>query len=185
MKSRSGLTLPEIVITMGILLLVGGALIPTYLSTSRFTTDEQHRILVDVSASRTLQRLDELLRQGKAVLASATVNATPYTTDGTTLVFTLPSVLASGSLSPTAVDTGVIQKVGSDIVFHLQPDATSTRSAGTQTLFSDARDIYFRYNNPSPEAATAVSVATRTEQLIRSQPYTRSSLLYALFRNHP
>lgn len=182
-RLRAGLTLSELVVAMGVMVLVGGIIVASYLSTSRFAADEQNRLEVDVGASRVLQVLDATLRQGKAVLATATISGTLYTSTGTTLVFTLPALLADGTTSLTAVDTAVLRQSGGELQLLLAPDTSSTRSSGTRPLLMDVKDVYIRYADPAPANATAVSVTVRTERSIRGTPYTRSSILYALFRN--
>lgn len=180
-----GVSLPEVVVSTFVLGVVGLVLVTVSVSASRFTRDEQNRIDVDLSANRVLTVMDEHLRQGKQVLASYTDGVTTYTTSATTLVLSLPSLLSSGTLSSTDVDTAVFFLNGSTLNLLIDASTSSTRTDRTQPVTDNVQDLYFRYAAPVPTDATALTATVRTQRSLLNQTYTQTSLLYGNLRNHP
>ncbi len=183
---RRGVTLPELLVNMFVFVLLGGVIASIYLSSGRFTGNEQLRIDVDVSANRVLTVMDQTLRQGKAVLAQYPTSGSPtYTTGDTALVLALPSTLVNGTLSATDEDAAVFYLDNGELKLMLDAHANSTRTDQTRTITTNVRDLYFRYNTTSPTSATAVTATITTEKTVLSRPYTQASILNVTFRNHP
>ncbi|MBI3572663.1 MAG: prepilin-type N-terminal cleavage/methylation domain-containing protein [Candidatus Kerfeldbacteria bacterium] len=195
MIRRRGLTLIELLISMfvmGVVIIIIGNL---FIGSSQFATDEQGRIVTGENASRIFANLDQTIRQGTAVLASATINSITYTSGDTTLVFSAPTPLTDGSLSSTLTDTLVVTLDASNannqrltLVTSANqtgcPTNCSTRLSGTTTLTTGVKDVYFRYNNDTITSATDVTVTMRTISTVRGREFNQINIIHATFRNH-
>lgn len=187
---RSGLTLVELLITITILGFIVVTVGSIFIDTSRFSSDEQLRIDVGESASRVIGPLDVALREGKAVLASAVINGTTYTTDADTVVFSLPSIDGGGATIPTIDDTAVITLDGSNAAnpiarLIISPTSGTFRQAQDGSAVDHVKDLYIRYTTDNPIDAQALTVTVQVAKDLRLRTFTRSNILYAVFRNHP
>lgn len=190
-KSSDGVTLVELLVAIGIMSIIVLIVVNLFISSGRFSSAEQLRIDVSENASRVLAGLDETLREGRAVITSATYNSITYTTGDTTVVLTTPSLLADGSLSLSNVDTIIVYRDTTD------PNAItlrriiaavgvgSTRTTGISTIVQGVKDVYFRYTTDTPTEATVVSATITTEKVVNTRPFTAAMILNATLRNHP
>ncbi len=185
MHWHSGITLLELIVSISIMSLVILVVVNIFIGTSRFNTDEQSRILVGDEATRVFSTLDQTLRQGKAIVASAIINGTTYTTNGTTVVLTLPSIVA-GSPSPTQTDIAVVRWDSSSEQIQLitAPDPSSSRAAGTAILTDGVSDIYFRYTSDDPTVSTTVEATIITSAPVNNSSFRQTAVLYVPLRNH-
>lgn len=190
---RRGLTLIELIISISILVLVTLVTANMYITTGRFNSDEQARTLVGVEASRLMSKLDDLLRQGQAVLAQyppLPATAT-YTTDVDELVFSIPSLMSDGSLSSAKTDTAVVYldiSGGSRVLMlRVFPDTTSpnpsVRSDATYSVATNVSSFYIRYDQAVPTAATSITITTVHARTSNQKTFYQPAILSALFRN--
>lgn len=187
---RRGITLVEMLITLVILGMIVVVVASLFIGSGQFASDERARIDVGISASRTLGPLDEILREGKEVLASAIVNSTTYTSDHDTLVFSLPSINSGGATDAANSDTAVITVDTTNpdntvLRLLIDPASGTYRPANQQVILENIKDVYFRYSNDTPASAQSVNVTVQISKNLRNRVYTRSTILYAVFRNHP
>lgn len=185
-RDERGVTLPELIVSMFVFVLLGGVIVSIYLSSGRLTSNEQLRIDVDVSANRVLTVMDQTLRQGKAVLAQYPTSGSPtYTTGDSTLALSLPSILSNGTLSSTDEDSAVFYLDNGELKLLIDAHANSTRTDQTRTVTSNVRDAFFRYNATTLTSATAVTATITTQKTVLGKPYTQASILNITLRNHP
>ncbi len=191
-RRRSGLTLTEQLISLAILGIVVVVAVNLFISSARFSADEQARIDVGAAASRIFSNLDETLRQGRQVLASAVIDGTTYTTGDTTLVLALPAIVG-GTLTAdndTVVvrldaTTSMLQQIVSPYVDPAPGNpGSSTRSGGTVQLTGGVSDVYFRYPTDDPTTAEAVTVTVTARQTVMGRPFSQRAIIYATLRNH-
>lgn len=183
MKKRSGLTIVELLISLSILAVILTIIFNVFISSSRFSSQELQRINVGENAVRSFSTVDSYLRQGKAVVGTFST----YTTGGTTLILSLPALLAGGALDPIKTDTGVLyfDQGSHQLKLLLAPDAASTRPAGTSTLAESIRDVYFRYNSDTPTNATVITVTIIASQTVGNRTFQQTNILQETIRNHP
>lgn len=192
---RHGVTLIELIIGISILVLVTLVTTNMYITTGRFNNDEQARTLVGVEASRLMSKLDNLLRQGQTVLAQyppLPASAT-YTTGVGQLVFSVPSLMADGSLSSAKTDTAAVYldtSNASNYILMLQvfPDTTSpnpsVRPAVTYRVATNVSSLYIRYDQAVPTAATSLTITTIHTRNSGGKTFYQAAILDASFRNH-
>lgn len=183
--NRRGITLAELMIGIAILVIVGAVVYNVYLVVLSFSNSEQIRIQVDLSASRILSTVDSTLRQAKEVKDSHSFGGTMRTSGDTVLVFTLPSTLAGGGISPDNVDYAVLYVEDAMLKYQVDPDPTSQRATSTTSVADRVKDVIFRYNTVDADDATAVTVLLQTEKTVVGSQYTQNALLNVTFRNHP
>lgn len=162
-----------------------------FVGSGRFVTAEQVRIDVSEKSSRLLAGLDETLREGRAVLASATYNSVTYTTGDDVVVLSTPSLMADGSLSLSETDT-VIVHVNTNDPQNKTIDriisATgvgSTRTTGAISIVQNIKDVYFRYHSDTPTLSTVVTATVTVTGTANNRPFTTAMILNATLRNHP
>ncbi len=184
---RRGMTLSELLVSMFVMALLVGVLVSTYISAGRLTSQEQNRIEVDLAGSRLLAETDRLVRQAKAVEAQYPTSGSPtYTTNDTTLVFSMPSLVGGTPDTSTGkVDIGVLHLSGSDLLLTIDADPASDRIDETRTATTNVKDINFRYNTVTPSSAREVVTTIRTEKLFLTFPYTQITILHETLINHP
>src|SRR5436190_8148161 len=86
LRRRPGLSLVELLISIGIMSIVMLIAVNIYLGSGTFVSAEQQRIEVGENASQTLSTVDEVLREATAVLASVVYSGTTYTSGDNTVV---------------------------------------------------------------------------------------------------
>lgn len=183
---RKGLSLIELVISLGIFALIVLVVTNIFIGVFRFNKQEQSRILVGDEATRIFSTIDETLRQGKSILTNATISGTTYTTSNTTVVLTWPSLIA-GSPSATETDTVVLTYNAStkQIQQIISPDPSSSRTANSGIVMTDAADAFFRYTTDDPTQSTALSLIVLPTATVGQQSFTQPAILYETLRNHP
>ncbi len=190
MKFHRGLTLIELLVTISILGLIVVVVGNLFISSTRLGNDEQIRIDVGESTSRVLGPLDEILRQGKEVLPTAVIDGTTYTSSATVLVFSLPSLDSAGSTISGTSDTAVIFLDSSNAdnpTIHLivSPASGTFRPGQDSTVIDRAKDLYIRYTSDGIASAQAATLTIQISKDIQTKTFTRTNVLYAVFRNHP
>lgn len=185
-----GLTLIELLVSMTILGLIVVVVGNLFISTTRLGNDEQRRIDVGESAGRVLGPLDEILRQGKEVVAATVVNGVTYTSSSTAIVFTLPSLDSTGSPIADSSDIAVIYRdtsIAENPVIRLivNPLSGTFRPSQNTSVADYVKDLYIRYTADNPTTAQAATLTVQISKNLRLQTYTRTNILYAVFRNHP
>ncbi len=183
---RAGFTIFEVIISLLVVALLTLVVVNVFVGVNQFNRAEQSRILVGDQATRLFANLDATLRQGKAILSSATVGGTLYTTSSTTLVITLPSLVA-GQPSASTVDTVAVtlNSASGQLTAISAPDPSSSRPSGTTLLMTSVSDIYFRYTTDDPTQSTAVTVVTIVGSTTNQRTFLQPAILYATLRNHP
>lgn len=187
---RPGLTFIELLISLSVLGLIITVASSLFISTGQFSSDEQLRIDVGESAGRVIGPLDQILREAKIVVASAIVDGITYTSDENTLVFTLPSLDSNGATIANADDIGVITLDPTNPNFQtidlfIRPGNGTFRAAQSGSVVEHVKDLYIRYTDDVPENAQAATLTVQVTKQVRGRTYTRSNILYAVFRNHP
>jgi hypothetical protein len=185
--SRPALSLIESLIAIFITGLIFAVVANIFVASNSFNKSEEDRVVVGEQTARLFSVVDQTLRQGKAILASATVNGTLYTTDDDTMVFTIPTLLNDGSLSGSEVDTAAIaldttQSGNTKLWLSLDPHANSDRAVIDRSQVERVKDFYIRYNTSSPANATAASLTVTVERGTTTA-YRQTNILYATFRN--
>lgn len=185
MKRRPAFTLVEQVVSLFVLASLMLIVVTIFLTANNFSRDEEQRLQVGETAARVLATLDDTVLEGRLILASGVVNSTTYTTNDSTLVLALPSIV--NGLPTSANDIVVIRRNTSTNTLEqlTAPHASSSRSAGTLQLASGVTDLYFRYTTDDPSSSTAVTTLVSSTKTANKKDFTRTTILYETLRNHP
>ena len=181
--NRRGVTLSELLIAMSIFAVIGVVIYNVYLAAGSFSNDEQHKIIVDLSASRILSVMDGNLRQATKVHTSHDFGGDIRFTGDDVLVVGLPSLV--GGQPSSGVDYVAFYLENGKLMMQTDPDAASSRTDATTVVTDDVKDVNFRYNTVTADQATAVTVTLAAERTIRGASYTQYSILDETFHNHP
>lgn len=182
-KRTRGITLIETLISIFVMSLVAIVVGSIYLNVGRFSGTELDRVDVDLSASRLMAVVDEELSQGKEILLSYSTGPTTYTTDNSTLVFSLPS-LVSGQPSPSLTDAAVLFVENGELKLLIDADPSSSRTDATRIITRNVEDFFLRYMTEQPTASTGVTVTMRAQRAILGQSYGQTIILHETLRNH-
>lgn len=182
--NRRGITLAELLVGMFVLVIIGTVVYNVYLTVGSFVSSEQSRIEIDLSASRVMTTLDDTLRQAKNVVDSHAFGGTTRTTGTAVLVFTLPSTLVGGVISTDKVDYAALYIQGTDLMYQVDPDAASQRTASTTAVANHVKDVYFRYNSTVTTSISALSMTLATQSTIAGSSYIQYSVLNEVLKNH-
>jgi len=194
---RHALTLTELLITIGILGIVGLIVLQIFISTGQFYSDEQLRIDVGENADRLLGNLDAILRQGKTILPSASYQSVVYTTNETNVVFNIPTLMSDQTLSLVNNDTIILHLDSSEptnlnikqiIIPYTnlsQPELSSIRPAGEKVVTSGIKDIYFRYTSDDPTLSRTITVTATAAKTVRGRTFSQAVVSYITLRNAP
>ena len=189
---RPGLTLPELVVSIFITGLVVSAAITAYLTVGRIIARESAKSMITLGSGRILGPLDELLRQGINIEAQypPSPEVATVTTGTDALVFSVPSLNASGDATDAAKDYITVVRDTSlannaRLLMTVYPDATlpSTRVAGTTVVATNVLDLYFRFSAVNPTDTTEVATTVRLARTENGQTSTETLLLSSLLRN--
>lgn len=133
-KLNNGFTLAETIITLGITSLLITGIFSVFLVEQKALS--LRSILGDDvrHAQTSLRRIEDSIRQGKAVVTSAVISGTTYTTGAHTIIIDTPAITAGGSIISGQTDRLVYTKVGTDLLEVSSPAANSARPSGTHTL---------------------------------------------------
>ena len=190
---RPGMSLAEVLISIGILGLVITVGAAALTSVSRVIGAEAAASYVTLGAGRIFGPLDDLLRQGVRVQSQYPATGVPQVVTGeNALVFTVPSLQANGAISATTFDTIVVTRntaiAGNPrLIMTVHPDETlpSTRRAATEVIATNVEGVYFRYNASSYVNATSLTATIRLARSERNQIKRQLFILHAALNNHP
>lgn len=165
---RPGLSLIELIMSIGAMILVAGVLIAVFnltLKTYTVQNKEANQQLFDQLA---LERVRRTVRQSLAVATSVTSGATTYTTDAATLVLQLASVDSSQNIIPATYDYIVYLKNPTKTTQLLEvtiPGSGSSRVAQKQVLADSLSVLSFTYSNKSNVVLTSNYSSTKVVNL--------------------
>lgn len=189
--TRRGVTLVEMIMTITVMAIVLSVVIPAFLMTGRVVSNEITQAGLVVDSGRLLGPVDELLRQGKDVVAQypPLPSAATVETGSSALVFTVPSIVG-GDLDETAVDyvtlvrdTTIADNARLLLTVYPSTSPASERPANEYAISKYVSDLFFRYPSTDLASINALTVLVRTSQQARDLK-TQTILLNATLRNH-
>lgn len=160
MDSRqiNGFTLAETIITVGLTGLIVGGMFSIFLLEQRALELRASRG-DDVRQGQTaLRRIEDTIRQGEAVVSSANIGGTTYTTGLHTLVLDIPSIDADGANISGATDRVVYLLDGTSLKEVSSPDSSSVRSSGIFTLAQNVSSFTVQTNGDPVTASNQVLI---------------------------
>src|SRR5690349_4747585 len=130
-RNKSGFTLIELVIVLGISSIVLLGLLSLFEWHQKVFVYEQADVQVTSSARQVMNNMSEYIAQGYMILSSRTINGTAYTTDADTIVLQIPSRNSSGSAIAGTYDYVVFNLSNGSIYQSIETGNGSVRPSGT------------------------------------------------------
>lgn len=141
---KKGVTLIELIILMGLIVLVGGVLTVTFERTFKVYRLETNRGKLILSTNDALDRISREVRQSLSVAVSSGT----YTTGAQVLVLQLASVDAQQKIIPATYDY-LVYRLDPTKTTNLQEiiiaDAASSRTSHTRVILANVSALAFTY----------------------------------------
>ncbi|TAL19160.1 hypothetical protein EPN90_04270 [Patescibacteria group bacterium] len=180
---QRGLTAVELTVAAAVFTLLALAIAEMTAAVIRFNTREGAAADVERRTAGGIELIREAAKGASAVLASATVNGTPFTSGTSTVVFSLPAINAAGALLSGADLIGFRRDPGDNTILleEIEAATSSVRRTGRYTIASFVDVFRIRYNTSTPANSTLVEIYLETKEIagnaaIRSALSTQSKL---------
>jgi len=153
--NQKGLTLIEVIISLGLLGFISVLIIGIYLSQNSLYKSQSLELKVNQEARSALDTIDSQIRLGNRVTATFGT----FSTGPEALILKIQSINAQQQLIGGIYDYAVVYKLGADLFLEIHPDATSSRKTLVTKLASGVNTVSFTYNNADLNLVTEVSTA--------------------------
>lgn len=169
-SSRTGFTLVEVLVSMGLTLIVGMLLLAIYAKNQGLFLVQNAKVYQGLTVSDTMTQISELIRQSSSVAPNyPLVPPFTYTSGAETLILALPSLDGAGNSDPASSDfTVVLRDPATPNLLRLKifPTAPSTRKPKDQVLLNNLSAVKFLYydlnGNPvAPGVAARINFEVR------------------------
>lgn len=140
-----GLTLMEVLVTMGIAILVGALLLIIITNSAGMYYKQSSKLQGGLNINDSLSQIRANIKQANAVAASYTGAGTTYTSGVSQLVLKIPSQDASGNIIPSVYDYFIYFGDPPFLRFKSFPDQASFRKSSDQILTGSLNSILFQY----------------------------------------
>lgn len=191
MNSR-GVTLPELVIAIGISSLIALSLATIFIQNNKSFTDQQLRVNQGIDSATAMDKIGSVIKQSNAVVAGYPAQNPQYTSSSTTLVLTTNSIDQSSSPIEDVYDYIILSKdppPASVLRLRIFPNAQSYRKSANQVLAKDLSGLTFIYldaskHPTSPTTAKVVSYSLNLSSKLGNQTKVSSSSGQTTLRNN-
>ncbi len=176
----------ETVVVIGIMVILLMVLTQIFALNYVFTVKQLARNDNDLGAITALRRLGDLTRGALTVETTDIINGTSYTSSADVLVLRLPAIDASGDIIVNIYDRmAVFRDASTASIIRTNTDigSGSSRIDGTRLLTAYNDTMTFRYNDPSTDKATRVSVYMVNKQTVRGQTLQTKAWTSIFLRN--
>jgi hypothetical protein len=157
-KSGAGFTLVETVVSVGICMLIGIAIVDFFISNDSLIRSQEAGIDVIGSASSIANDLHIMTSQAIEIVDTGTVLGTAYTSGTTTLILRLPSITTTGELVEGQSDYIVYYATGTSAYRLIEGGAGSARASSTRLLGNYVDSLTFAYSTSTPTPGQSASV---------------------------
>lgn len=152
-----GITLPEVLITIAIAVVVGGLLINIMFQNTGLFYQQTSRVNQGVGINDSLSKIRASIKEARSVAAQYVDGSTTYTSSASQLVLSLPSVDSSGNVLANTYDYVVYYLDQDKLRFLLFPNVLSKRMLANQIISSSAESLLFQYFDSSGNQVSATS----------------------------
>ena len=167
---QMGLTLIELLISLGIVILIGVLLLTIMVNTLGLFYKESSTLTQGLSINDALSKIRSAVKQSSAVVPSFTSGVT-YTSSTIQLILKVTSVDSSNNLIANTFDYFVFFLDEGKLRFKTYPDVLSSRDFQDQIFSTNVKSLEFKYldlqNPPSevvPDTASKVRVLLILQQ---------------------
>lgn len=170
MKTK-GMTLIEVLITMGLATIVGMILVMIMVNSAGLFYKESSNVQQGLNSNDALSNVLAAVRQAAAVVSSYSSGGDTYTSGLTQLVLKLPAEDSSKNIIANTFDFFVYYLDQNKLRFKTFPDAQSNRKPQNQIFSTSTDSLNFQYfdsanppNQVSPTSATKIRVTISLKQ---------------------
>lgn len=157
-KLNNGFTLAETMLTIGLSAIILTAMFSVFAIEQRALNLRSERG-DDVRQGQTaLRRIEKTVRDGEAVVSSASLFGITYTTGAHTVVIDVPAIDSSGVLISGETDRLAYTVSGTSLVEVSVPSASSVRPSGVFTLAEDILAFNIQTNGDPVTDSTQVII---------------------------
>ena len=172
MSKQNGLSLMEVVITTGIIAVIGVLLLVIIVSSAGVFYKQSAKVSQGLNTNDAFMQITDSIKQSNAIIASYTQGATTYTSGISQLVFTVPSIDASNNIISNTYDYFVFFLDQNQLRFKVFPNASSSRKAQDQIFSTNVDSLQFQYfnlANPPVEVTPGTALKVRVTLALRQK----------------
>lgn len=159
---QKGLTLIEVLITMGISVIVGALLVVIIVNSSGLYSKESSNLQQGLNINDALLNIRQDIKQANNIVSSYIGGSTTYTSGSEQLVLKISSIDSGGNPIDETFDYFVFFKDGNNLRFKTFPDSLSSRKAQDQIFSTHVNSLNFQYLNlANPPGEVVPSVAAK------------------------
>lgn len=166
-----GLTLIELLISLGIVILAGVLLLTVMVNTLGLFYKESSTRTQGLSINDALSKIRSAVKQSSGVAASFTSGVT-YTSSSAEVVLKMASVDSSDNLISNTFDYFVFFLDGNNLRFKTFPDVLSSRKAQDQIFSTNVKNLQFKYldlQNPPMEVLPSEALKVRISLILQQK----------------
>lgn len=170
-KSGAGLTLIELLISLGIVILIGVLLLTIMVNTLGLFYKESSTLTQGLSINDALSKIRSAVKQSSAVVPSFTSGLT-YSSQATQLILKITSIDSSNNLIVNTFDYFVFFLDGSKLRFKTYPDVSSFRVSQDQIFSTNVKSLEFKYldlQNPPNEVVPGTAGKVRISLVLQQK----------------
>lgn len=167
-----GLTLIEVVITMGLVSVVGLLLVVIIVNSTGVFYKESSKLSQGLNSNDALSQIRNSVKQADSIVTSYTGGGNLYTSGVTQLVFKISSVDSSNNIILNTFDYFVFFLDQNKLRLKTFPDASSSRKARDQIFSTSVDSLKFQYfdiSNPPNEVVPNVATKIRTTLILKQK----------------
>lgn len=166
---KSGFTLVETVIVIGISVMALVALTNLFLIFNSIYGYQQAFMASAGSAGGAMNAFEAAILPAGQVLSSHSFSGTPYSSEATTLVLSLPAMDSSGNIIAGTKDYIVFYSSGTNLYRLTEAGVGSVRISGLKQLSTTLQSISFTYDNEDFTKVTNVIAEIQTQAEFKQQ----------------
>lgn len=159
-KPRSGFTLVEVLVAASITAVVGMLLVAIFTQTGQLFVSQSQKISQGLGLNDAIGEITDDLSNTASISLSYPSPSPLFTTSGTTIIFTVPSIDASGNIIANTFDHFVYTQDPSQpniLRKYIYKNAVSNRQDQNSVLLTDLSSLQFEYLDDNKVATTPVN----------------------------
>lgn len=157
-----GLTLFEVLITMGISVVVGALLVVIIVNTAGISSKQSSKLSEGLNINDALFQVRSNIKSANGVIAAYTNGSTTYTSGADQLVLKIASVDSSNNIIADTFDYFVFFLDANKLRFKTFPNTLSKRTAQDQIFSTLVNSLKFQYlNSANPPIEITPSTASK------------------------
>ena len=181
-----GLTLIEVLISMGIAVVVGVLLLAIIVNSAGIFTKQSSKLSQGLNTNDALSKVRETIREANSVASSFTI----YTSGATQLLLKVPSIDSSNNIIADTFDYFIFFLDQKKLRLKTFPDTLSSRKPQDQIFSNNVDSLNFKYfdsaappSEVAPTSARKIRVSLTLRQKSGAEYETNTATSEASLRN--